>query len=168
MSDSLRATSGRPQVNAPSSQLAVSCMRSSPRVCTLVLFINPWHACAARVTVVVLFVCLSVCPHEFSHYRLRGGQWVAPTGCTGLTYRYRKLIIIILTPTKETHRLSGGWFQRSLCAGVNVWKECGCSVALQQGPLCHCHWALTYCCWAALQGTLHSSQHKLYTRTITW
>ena len=32
-----------------------------PRVCTLVLFINPRRACAARVTVVVLCVCLSVC-----------------------------------------------------------------------------------------------------------
>ena len=33
------------------------------RVCTLVLFIiiNPRRACAARVTVVVLCVCLSVC-----------------------------------------------------------------------------------------------------------
>ena len=26
-------------------------------------------------------VILSVCPHEFSQYRLQGGQWVAPTGC---------------------------------------------------------------------------------------
>ena len=26
-------------------------------------------------------VGLSVCPREFSHYRLRSGQWVAPTGC---------------------------------------------------------------------------------------
>ena len=34
-----------------------------PRVCTLVLFINPRRACAARVTVVVLCVCLSVCPN---------------------------------------------------------------------------------------------------------
>ena len=32
-----------------------------PRVCTLVLFINPRRASAARVTVVVLCVCLSVC-----------------------------------------------------------------------------------------------------------
>ena len=32
----------------------------APRVCTLVLFINPRRACAARVTVVVVFVCLSV------------------------------------------------------------------------------------------------------------
>ena len=33
-----------------------------PRVCTLVLFINPRRACAERVTVVVSCVCLSVCP----------------------------------------------------------------------------------------------------------
>ena len=32
-----------------------------PRVCTLVLFINPWRACVqARVTVVVLCVCVCV------------------------------------------------------------------------------------------------------------
>ena len=35
--------------------------------------INPRHACAARVTVVVLCVCLFVCQRLFSHYRLRGG-----------------------------------------------------------------------------------------------
>ena len=33
----------------------------APRVCTLVPFINPRRACAARVTVVVLSFCLSVC-----------------------------------------------------------------------------------------------------------
>ena len=32
-------------------------------------FINPRRACAARVTV----VCLFVCQRLFSHYRLRGG-----------------------------------------------------------------------------------------------
>ena len=40
-------------------------------------FINPRRACAARVTVVVLCVCPSVClfvyPRLFSDYRLRGG-----------------------------------------------------------------------------------------------
>ena len=35
--------------------------------------INPRRACAARVTVVVLGVCVSVCLRIFSHYRLRGG-----------------------------------------------------------------------------------------------
>ena len=39
--------------------------------------INPRRACAARVTVVglcvCLSVCLSVCRRLFSHYRLRGG-----------------------------------------------------------------------------------------------
>ena len=43
--------------------LAVSCC--SP--------INPRRACAARVTF-CHSVCLSVCPREFSHYRLQGGQ----------------------------------------------------------------------------------------------
>ena len=33
----------------------------APGVCTLVPFINPRRACAARVTVVGLFVCLFVC-----------------------------------------------------------------------------------------------------------
>ena len=46
---------------SPTHQLAVPCMRSSPKVCTLVLFVNSRRACAARVTVVVLSVCLSVC-----------------------------------------------------------------------------------------------------------
>ena len=43
MSDSLRATSGRPRVNVRIlviAELAVPRMRSSPRVCTLVLFIH--------------------------------------------------------------------------------------------------------------------------------
>ena len=35
--------------------------------------INPRRACAARVTVVVLCVCLSVCLLLFSHHGLRGG-----------------------------------------------------------------------------------------------
>ena len=37
------------------------------------MFINPRRACAARVTVVVLCVCVSVCLRLFSDYRLRGG-----------------------------------------------------------------------------------------------
>ena len=41
-------------------------MQYAPRVCTLVLF-NPRRACAARVTVVVLCVCLSVCLSVKSH-----------------------------------------------------------------------------------------------------
>ena len=36
--------------------------------------INPRRACAARVTVVVLCVCLSVCLRLFSDYGLRGGS----------------------------------------------------------------------------------------------
>ena len=40
--------------------------------------INPWRECAARVTVVVLCVCLpvclSVCRRIFAHYRQRSGQ----------------------------------------------------------------------------------------------
>ena len=32
-----------------------------PRVCTLVLFINPRYACAERVIVVVVCVCMYVC-----------------------------------------------------------------------------------------------------------
>ena len=64
----------------------LECWNSSP------LVVNPRRACAARVTVVVLSfclsVCLSVCPREFSHYRLQGGQWVAPTGCEQREDRY--------------------------------------------------------------------------------
>ena len=47
--------------------IAVSLVR------TMFTIINPRRACAARVTVVVLCVCLFVCQHLFSHYRLRGG-----------------------------------------------------------------------------------------------
>ena len=35
--------------------------------------INPRRACVARVTVVVLCVCVSVCLRLISDYRLRGG-----------------------------------------------------------------------------------------------
>ena len=41
--------------------------------CSCRYIINPRRACAARVTVVVLCVCLSICHPLFSHYRLRGG-----------------------------------------------------------------------------------------------
>ena len=37
------------------------------------VIINPRRACAARITVVVLCVCPSVCLRLFSHYRLLGG-----------------------------------------------------------------------------------------------
>ena len=40
---------------------------------TVTIIINPRRACAARVTVIVLCVCLFVCPRLFSDYRLRGG-----------------------------------------------------------------------------------------------
>ena len=49
--------------------MAQAATARAPRVCTL---INPWRACAARVTVVVLSfclsVCLSVCYHAFCRY----------------------------------------------------------------------------------------------------
>ena len=40
---------------------------------TVIHVVNPRRACAARVTVVGVCVCLSVCRRLFSHYRLRGG-----------------------------------------------------------------------------------------------
>ena len=43
----------------------------TPRVCTSVLFINPRRACAARVTVVGLSVCLSVSQHLTSGASVR-------------------------------------------------------------------------------------------------
>ena len=65
MSDSPRATSVKTTskhiLYSPAYQWTVPHMHSSPRVCTLVLFINPRRAGAARVTVVGLSVCLSVC-----------------------------------------------------------------------------------------------------------
>ena len=43
-------------------------------------FINPWRACAARVTVLGLCVCvcLSVCLRLFSHYKQRDGLRAIP------------------------------------------------------------------------------------------
>ena len=56
------------------------CTRTIFAACMLLYFytlINPRRACAARVTVVglcvCLSVCLSVCRRLFSHYTLRGG-----------------------------------------------------------------------------------------------
>ena len=52
-----------------------------------VFFINPWRACAARVTVlglcvcvcVCVCVCLCVCLHLFSPYRDQAGSSAIPT-----------------------------------------------------------------------------------------
>ena len=49
--------------------------RFPPRVCALVFFIvviNPRCTCAARVTVLGLFVCLSVCPSVRASSRTTG------------------------------------------------------------------------------------------------
>ena len=59
----------------------------------MLIIINPRCACAARVTVIVLSVCLSVCPDEISDYRLRGGLWAIPTasvpqGLENLMWRF--------------------------------------------------------------------------------
>ena len=52
-------------------------------VFVFIIIINPRRACAARVTVVVLCVCLSAClfvyDYIFSDYRLRGGSCAIPT-----------------------------------------------------------------------------------------
>ena len=48
-------------------------MRCILLVIIILTVVNPRRACAARVTVVVLSVRLSVCPDEISDYRLRGG-----------------------------------------------------------------------------------------------
>ena len=81
------------------SQICFACVLTElppfePRGCVwskkpqiILVFINPRRACAARVTVVglcvclsfCLSVCLSVCRRLFSHYRLRGGLWAIPT-----------------------------------------------------------------------------------------
>ena len=45
VSDSPRATSGRQPRNSPAHQLAVPCKRSSPRVCTSVLFVSHSNLC---------------------------------------------------------------------------------------------------------------------------
>ena len=46
--------------------------------CTCTDIINSRRACAARVTVLGLSVCLSVCRRLFWHYRLRGGLLAIP------------------------------------------------------------------------------------------
>ena len=38
------------------------------------MLVNPRRACAARVTVVVLSFCLSVCYHVFCRYAQQDGQ----------------------------------------------------------------------------------------------
>ena len=43
------------------------------------MLINPRRACAARVTVVGLSVCVCVCRRLFWHYRLQGGLLAIPT-----------------------------------------------------------------------------------------
>ena len=55
-------------------QVITSRARMHLRVSTLVPFINPRRACAARVTVVVLSFCLSVCYHVFCRYAQQDGQ----------------------------------------------------------------------------------------------
>jgi len=42
------------------------------------LVVNPRRACAARVTVLGLCVCLSVCLHLFSSYRDQAGSSAIP------------------------------------------------------------------------------------------
>ena len=49
-----------------------------PRMRTQV--INPRRACAARVTVVILSVCLSVCYHVFCRYAQQDDQYAILTG----------------------------------------------------------------------------------------
>ena len=61
--ESIQLTNWR-QIDSGTITTIVSC------ICAVV---NPRRACAVRVTVVVLCVCLSVCQYLFSHYRLRGG-----------------------------------------------------------------------------------------------
>ena len=67
-------------INPPAHISAAKCysVRLSFTVTLVICYvINPRRACAARVTVVVLCVCLSVClfvcQQLFSHYRPRGG-----------------------------------------------------------------------------------------------
>jgi len=43
------------------------------------MLINPQRACAARVTVLGLCVCVRVCLHLFSPYRDQAGSSVIPT-----------------------------------------------------------------------------------------
>ena len=61
--ESIQLTNWR-QIDSGTITTIVSC------ICAVV---NPRRACAVRVTVVILCVCLSVCQYLFSHYRLRGG-----------------------------------------------------------------------------------------------
>ena len=58
--------------------------------------INPRRACAARVIVVVLCVCVFVCPQLFSHYMLLGGLLAIPTA--SVLQGQDKNVAILLKP----------------------------------------------------------------------
>jgi len=61
--------------------LLIAVTYNSPKM--VELLINPWHACAARVTVLGLCVCVSVsvcvCLHLFSPYRDQASSSAIPT-----------------------------------------------------------------------------------------
>jgi len=60
--------------------------------------INPWRACAARVTVLGLCVCVCVCLHVFSPYRDQAGSSAIPTALAqrGLQKLTQDLCTILL------------------------------------------------------------------------
>ena len=62
----------------------VACYATAPRVCTLVLSINPRRTCTARVTVVVLCVCLSASPHSNLQTGASRCQTEGTSGTSGL------------------------------------------------------------------------------------
>ena len=62
-----------PRVEYTPQELDTWSVTSLTHVCTHIL-INPRRACAARVTVVVLSFCLSVCYHVFCRYEQQDGQ----------------------------------------------------------------------------------------------
>ena len=68
----------------------------APRVSTLVPFINPRRACAARVTVVVLCVCLSVCLFVYYYSRTTGYEAAYERYQQIQCYKGRKINVAIL------------------------------------------------------------------------
>ena len=70
----------------------------------LAVVVNPRRACAARITVlglcVCVSVCLSVCYHVFCRYAQRDGQKAIPTGSVPHWLYFKMAILIKMLRSK--------------------------------------------------------------------
>ena len=79
-------TTGDRLILSPVHLIGWDCARVTP-------VINPRRACAARVTVLGLCVC--VCLRLFSHYRQRGGLWAIPTAQYNKRSKIKVVILLL-------------------------------------------------------------------------